>query len=669
MPADPHRLLPAPLRIQAWPGETVYSFANRLEQRLKATKGVISHLAYAEAARRLGKRAISSQTTNQMVKICEAMCGLPTGTLTTPMGNQPMSSHMCRDCTGAPCVEYVWTGGNYTCSIHRRWIAVGPSPKRPSTYAPHPYGPYSSEYLSPDVVEADLLYQALAACGRITDTLVDEVVRRVDSALGQEHCGYPRPGNLPTVTAVLTLLTEPEVQAAVLDEAVTFAERYSRLVAVLDRSVPGSGPELCDQIWLLLRPTAVWVRTILLSEAAVEKFDPVIIPDPGLDLSMVRYPLEPFRRSMDCLRTAGQDDSRWWKDRFVLQTSWDRDRRRLLICSNGHVQRSLRAHARRFEDEDFHCTICTGSRVVAGLSSLGDVMPRFVTEWDYSANDGLTPFKVSPGSNRKVGWICAMGHHYKAYIANRTIQHTGCPDCAAVRFRSFAATHSELAELWDGEANGNLKPTDVTSGDTVTKVHWRCKKGHSFIRSPAYMLQSRGRCTSCHGRTLTVGAKNLATRRPDIASWWHPTKNTGLTPDMVRPGSDLLVWWQCPEGHEFQAVIGNRCRQGKLTCPVDTGWLLLPGVNDVATKESDLVKDWNSSRNGMEPFQTVRGRRPWWWTCCFGHTQRATVAQRRRSGGCTECAPEDRVSKGQLKLTQGRNGWDKRKKKQNDPQP
>jgi len=74
---NPHRLLPAPLRIKVWPEETVYSFANRLEQRLKATKGVISHLAYAEAARSLGRRATPGQTTSQMVRICEAMCGLP----------------------------------------------------------------------------------------------------------------------------------------------------------------------------------------------------------------------------------------------------------------------------------------------------------------------------------------------------------------------------------------------------------------------------------------------------------------------------------------------------------------------------------------------------------------------------------------------------------------
>ena len=39
---EPVHALPVALRIKAWPGETVYSFASRLEHKLKATKRVIN---------------------------------------------------------------------------------------------------------------------------------------------------------------------------------------------------------------------------------------------------------------------------------------------------------------------------------------------------------------------------------------------------------------------------------------------------------------------------------------------------------------------------------------------------------------------------------------------------------------------------------------------------
>ena len=67
---------------------------------------------------------------------------------------------------------------------------------------------------------------------------------------------------------------------------------------------------------------------------------------------------------------------------------------------------------------------------------------------------------------------------------------------------------------------------------------------------------------------------SLATERPDIAAEWHPTKNKGLvdgrgidisTPDKVTTGSKQKVWWLCPVGHEYPAVIYARKRTG---CPI-----------------------------------------------------------------------------------------------------
>jgi hypothetical protein len=153
---------------------------------------------------------------------------------------------------------------------------------------------------------------------------------------------------------------------------------------------------------------------------------------------------------------------------------------------------------------------------------------------------------------------------------------------------------------------------------------------------------------------------DLATLRPDVAAWWHPTKNGELTPDRVRPFSEKTVWWQCPDGHDFRSTISPLSRRNRQTCPVDSGRVLIPGVNDLATKEPDLAKDWNAALNGVDASQTVPGRVERYGTCADGHTQCSTVANRRRAGGCTRCPPEDRVTIGQREFTRGRNGWDTR---------
>jgi hypothetical protein len=663
---EPIHALPVALRIRAWPGETVFSFASRLERNLKATKRVISHLAYCDATRVTGKKATPRQTAERMMSLCEALCVLPTGTLApiAPMNNRPFSSHLCRECVGGIAVEHTWSGGRYTCERHRRWIAPGPSPEKPSAFEPHPPGDYALMQLSQPVVDADLRIAALLAEGRISVALIDEITRRIDSACGQEHWGIPRPCDLPVTAAALAAVTDPDIHSIILNETVSFAERYFRLHTLLVNSVAALTPVLCDRLWLLLRQTIAWTRTTFFNEVPVEGFEPIIVPDPTLRLPSARYPLEPFRRSMACLRTAGTNADEWWQDRYMVVQSSPVEAP-LLMCDNGHVQRTLKHHTRRIEGEDFRCSICTGQRVVAGLNSLADLMPKIAADWDQAANGDLTPFMVTPGANIKVGWIDDNGHHYDAWIPNRTLQGTGCPFCAAkavlAGHNDLTTTHPQLAALWDDEANGDRKVTQVSAGNSKDNIHLRCDKGHAFIRTPANLVSTEGRCPTCHGCKVIPGVNDLATLRPDVAAWWHPHMNGDLTPEMVTPGSGRRVWWLCDDGHEFPADIDYRCRQKNRTCSVDTGWWLLRGVNDIATKEPDLATDWNSAMNGIQPSQTVATNHPWWWTCAYGHDQHATVASRRRAGGCTDCAPEDRVAQPQRTSAQGTQGGDTRK--------
>lgn len=46
---------------------------------------------------------------------------------------------------------------------------------------------------------------------------------------------------------------------------------------------------------------------------------------------------------------------------------------------------------------------------------------------------------------------------------------------------------------------------------------------------------------------------------PNLAEEWHPTKNGTLTPSKVKRGSDIKIWWICPDcGNEYQASPAHR---------------------------------------------------------------------------------------------------------------
>ena len=61
--------------------------------------------------------------------------------------------------------------------------------------------------------------------------------------------------------------------------------------------------------------------------------------------------------------------------------------------------------------------------------------------------------------------------------------------------------------------------------------------------------------------------KKFLSEYPEIASEWHPTKNGELKPEDFTHGSNEVVWWLCPKGHSYDAVINQRTGERKKCCP------------------------------------------------------------------------------------------------------
>ncbi len=201
---------------------------------------------------------------------------------------------------------------------------------------------------------------------------------------------------------------------------------------------------------------------------------------------------------------------------------------------------------------------------------------------------------------------------------------------------SILFLNREIAKEWNYEKNGNLKPEHF-SPNSGKKVWWKCNKGHEWQAR----IQSRNKgsgCPYCAGKKVLKGYNDLLTVNPTLANEWNYGKNNNLAPADVTPNSEKKVWWKCSEGHEWQAIVGNRNKgQG---CPYCAGKKVIKGGNDLQSVNPALASEWNYERNnGLTPADVTPGsNKKVWWECSKGHEWQAFICHRNKGSGCPYCS-------------------------------
>ena len=204
--------------------------------------------------------------------------------------------------------------------------------------------------------------------------------------------------------------------------------------------------------------------------------------------------------------------------------------------------------------------------------------------------------------------------------------------------KQYVSDNAQLMDEWDWEKNNTLgfAPNEITS-HSGKKAWWICTNGHSFDATIANRVNGKG-CPYCAGQKVWRGYNDLATVNPSLAQEWHPGRNVPLTPQDVTANSGQNVWWQCQEGHEWQAVIANR--NNRKGCPYCSGKKVLKGDNDLQTINPVLAKEWNYEKNGkLKPEDyTINSNKKVWWKCNKGHEWQAVIANRNNGKGCPYCS-------------------------------
>ena len=240
------------------------------------------------------------------------------------------------------------------------------------------------------------------------------------------------------------------------------------------------------------------------------------------------------------------------------------------------------------------CPSCSG-RQVCKCSSLAALRPDLMAQWDFLGNAQLDVEQISPGSDKKVFWLCAQHGSWLAMVKSRSIGG-GCPRCAAARKKEKRTRRGLLRDELP-ELVAQLHPTEndhidldkVTTGSQVKAV-WLCNDRqntppgcthpHIWTATVTQRSGSKGHkgcgCPFCAG-LVVCPCNSLAFKAPEVAAQWHPTRNGKKQPDQCGASSNHRVWWQhvsdvTGEVHEWIAHVGRRAevwsKEGRLSCPL-----------------------------------------------------------------------------------------------------
>ena len=266
------------------------------------------------------------------------------------------------------------------------------------------------------------------------------------------------------------------------------------------------------------------------------------------------------------------------------------------------------------------------------LIKIKEEYPHLLEEWHIDKNGEVSLAMACQKVTRKVWWKClAHGHEWESTLYNR-LQGKGCPYCANQRilvgFNDLATKNPLLAKEWHPTKNGDLGPTNITCG-SGKKVWWYLpyddpETGVRFNFEWQATVSSRYGGKGCpfpSGKRVWPGYNDLATKAPNLAKEWHPTKNK-TTPKEIAVCSNKKVWWYRPYDDpetglsftfEWEAAVCDRVNGNG--CPYLSGKAVWPGYNDLATKAPKLAEEWHPTKNGDSGPANITcrsGKKVWW---------------------------------------------------------
>ncbi|MDB4018613.1 zinc-ribbon domain-containing protein [Aquiluna sp.] len=225
-------------------------------------------------------------------------------------------------------------------------------------------------------------------------------------------------------------------------------------------------------------------------------------------------------------------------------------------CSLGHEWRTS-GNSRVTSNSG--CPVCSNKKVLFGYNDLATTAPEIAKQWHATLNGDLLPTDVTAGSNKKVWWVCSLGHPWQVAVDYRTrqIRPQGCGVCGGkvviTGVNDLATIRPDLGAEWDFTKNLEIEPTQV-SANSKKKAWWKCSEGHEWEASISNRNSRNSQCPGCAtggydstqvGIIYLIGNRQLRARKVGITNL--TTRNNRMT-NWVRGGWDVLATFESENG-------------------------------------------------------------------------------------------------------------------------
>lgn len=375
-------------------------------------------------------------------------------------------------------------------------------------------------------------------------------------------------------------------------------------------------------------------------------------------------------------------------------------------CQNGHSWQASPNHRISKKRGCPYC--CHNPRVLEGKNDLATVYPALSLEWHPTRNESLLPTHVTANSNKRVWWICAMGHEWRTSINHRA-NGSGCPYCKKSMQTSFPEqavfyytkkaypdTVNQYTDIfehhrmeldvfipslkigieYDGIAfhktqvqqQREIKKYSICKAHGISLIRIKEDVSAYTINACDYLIQLTTDLSTALIQLSTIlpkltdidvirdeqlirsmyhselKSKTLQHLFPSLAQEWNYNRNERLNPTMFTAHSNVEVWWLCSNGHEWKSSIDARVRGNG--CPYCSNRLVLSGYNDLAHKRPDLMAEWDYSQNEISPSSVLpgSGKKAWWICSSCGNRWFAEISSRNKGHGCPICSRKSHKS-------------------------
>ncbi len=207
--------------------------------------------------------------------------------------------------------------------------------------------------------------------------------------------------------------------------------------------------------------------------------------------------------------------------------------------------------------------------------------------------------------------------------------------------------NNQLLAEWDYEKNGSIDPKTILDHSNK-KFYWRCPQGHpSYYTSVSHRSRGQG-CPVCSNHKIIKGINDFESLHPELMDeWmWKENNSENLFPYTVSAGSGRIAWWKCRTcGNAWEASIVNRTKNHS-GCPYCANQKVKKGLNDLASVNPSLAKEWDYEKNkSLTPDSVVAfySKKVWWKCSKCGNSWEASPNQRAKHG-CPYCVNHKKIS-------------------------